>query len=102
MLRRLWHRFWRSGCKFWLDDGNGRLERLERKYAGELVLKFMINRIVTVALGGFVLAKALNKALHGISFANLFIKYAGTREIVLLATFGADSCSNVLVSNDSS
>lgn len=61
------------------DDGNGRLERLERKYAGELVLKFMINRIVTVALGGFVLAKALNKALHGIShFANLFIKYAGT------------------------
>ena len=61
-----------------VKEGVVPLERLERKYAGELVLKFMINRIVTVALGGFVLAKALNKALHGISrFANLFIKYAG-------------------------
>ena len=60
------------------EGGGSPMERLPRKDAGELVLKFMINRIVTVALGGFVLAKALNKALHGISrFANLFIKYAG-------------------------
>lgn len=59
-----------------VGEGGG---RLDRKEAGELVLKFMVNRIVTVALGGFVLAKALNKALHGIShFASLFIKYAGS------------------------
>lgn len=51
--------------------------RMERKDAGEFVLKFMINRIVTVALGGFVLARALNKSLSGIShFANFFIKHA--------------------------
>lgn len=53
------------------------LQRLERKDAGELVLTFMVNRIVTVALGGFVLARALNKALSGTTwFANLFIKHA--------------------------
>ena len=55
----------------------GTSERLERKEAGELVLKFMINQIVTVALGGFVLAKALNKALSGTThFAKLFAKHA--------------------------
>lgn len=60
--------------------GDGRvMERMERKDAGELVLKFMINRIVTVALGGFVLARALNKSISGTSyFANFFIKHSST------------------------
>jgi phosphate transporter len=50
--------------------------RMERKDAGEYVLKFMINRIVTVALGGFVLARALNKSLSGTSHvANFFMKH---------------------------
>jgi phosphate transporter len=59
-----------------VQEGDGRV-RLERKDAGELVLKFMTNRIVTVALGGFVLARALNKALSGSSrFADMFRKAA--------------------------
>lgn len=53
--------------------------RMDRQDAGELVLKFMTNRIVTVALGGFVLARALNKSLSGTYFfANFFIKHART------------------------
>lgn len=62
-----------------IKEGSSPIERMDRKDAGELVLKFMVNRIVTVALGGFVLARALNKALSGTSrFANLFIKQASS------------------------
>lgn len=58
---------------------DGLVVKMDRKDAGELVLKFMVNRIVTVALGGFVLARGLNKALHGTTlFANLFKKYASS------------------------
>lgn len=66
--------------KVLIKESSGSLGvQLDRKDAGELVLKFMVNRIVTVALGGFVLAKALNKSLHGITYpANLFLKYART------------------------
>lgn len=56
---------------------DGSMIKMDRQDAGELVLKFMVNRIVTVALGGFVLARGLNKALQGTSyFANLFHKHA--------------------------
>ena len=58
---------------------SGVVIKMQRKDAGELVLKYMINRIVTVALGGFVLARALNKSLAGTScFANFFIKHASS------------------------
>lgn len=61
------------------EGPGGSIVRMDRKDAGELVLTYMINRIVTVALGGFVLARALNKALTGTAvFANFFIKHAST------------------------
>lgn len=66
----------------------GNVVRIPRRVAGEMVLGYMMNGIVSVALGGFVLARALNKCLVGSTLiSDLFSKHIRSGRSLCLALF---------------